>query len=378
VPQTFSGEQLPLPSNTTLENRFAAYYNKQGALRITLKALQSSLFYKEIIQHPIILIHLPMLLRLIKFVGDAEITTRWVNGWIKEGHINVENTLFYSFWFNQLALGIGLLKDRFSKLALISRAHGYDVYEERYSPPYWPCRRQALDRLDKLFLASYDARDYMLKRYPEYSELYETAHLGVDEPGYINHPSQDDVFRIVSCSSIVLLKRVGLLVKGVILAAQFRSEQKFEWTHFGDGPEMGAIQEMLKQLPNNATGNLVGFVPNDLLIHFYKNNSVDAFVNVSESEGGSPVSIQEATSCGIPIIVTNVGGNPEIASEENGILLKTNPTPNEIAQAFFVLIDNPDLALEKRKGSLNVWDERYNAQKNYEKFARQIASLMDK
>ena len=32
-------------------------------------------------------------------------------------------------------------------------------------PPYWPCRQKALQKLDKLFLASEDARNYMMKKF---------------------------------------------------------------------------------------------------------------------------------------------------------------------------------------------------------------------
>jgi len=185
------------------------------------------------------------------------------------------------------------------------------------------------------------------------------------------------VLRIVSCSSIILLKRVKLLLKGIILAAQLRPEKKFKWSHFGDGPEMGTIQEMLKQLPNNAAGNLVGFIPNDLLMLFYKNNPVDVFVNVSESEGGSPVSIMEAISCGIPAIVTNVGGNPEIVTDENGILLSADPTAQEIAQALIVMLDNRNTVIVKRKAARGVWKEKYNAKHNFNKFSDSLKTIRE-
>ena len=39
---------------------------------------------------------------------------------------------------------------------------------------------------------------------------------------------------------------------------------------------------------------------------------IDVFVNASVTEGGSPVAVQEAVSCSIPIIATDAGGNGEI------------------------------------------------------------------
>ena len=88
-----------------------------------------------------------------------------------------------------------------------------------------------------------------------------------------------------------------------------------------------SLQEELKLFPQNAEGYLDGYVPIEQIMNYYRENPVDVIVNVSESEGGSPVSIMEALSCGIPAIATAVGGNPEIVSEQNGILLSANPSP---------------------------------------------------
>jgi glycosyltransferase involved in cell wall biosynthesis len=111
-------------------------------------------------------------------------------------------------------------------------------------------------------------------------------------------------------------------------------------------------------------------------MEYYRQNPVDVIVNVSESEGGSPVSIMEAVSCGIPAIATMVGGNPEIVSERNGILLRANPSPDEIAEAFFALLDNPEDWRRKREGSRSVWQERYNAEQNFNAFANHLKMLM--
>ncbi len=377
VPQTFSGRQLPIPNNARVENRYAIFCKKQGVLGIIRKALLSPLFYQELFQHPSILLHIQMFSRLLKFVGDAELTKRWTKNWIEDENIDVNNTLFYSFWFTQTAMGLGLLKQHFPQIKIVSRAHGYDVYEERYHPPYWPCRLQALALLDKLFLASDNARHYMQKMYPRFSSRYEMAHLGVENPGFISKISDDGFFRIISCSSIFPLKRVNLLYEGIALAARLRPQQKIEWLHFGDGKRRKKIQQLItKSFSPNARGNLPGFVSVQEIMQHYKKYPVDVFVNLSTSEGGAPVSIQEAISCGIPIIATKVGGNSEIVSGKNGILLNANPSPEEIANAFFDMIDNSDLTLKKRKGSREVWQEKYDTEKNYNAFARQLKNMV--
>ena len=376
IPQKISEKELPLPKNVTTDIQFSTFYQKQGILGSIIHAFFSSHLYKELRQRPSIFLHPQMFLRLIKFVGDAELTKKWTINWLKEEGINTKDTLFYSFWFTQIAMGLGLLKEKYPNMKIIARAHGYDIYEERYAPPYWPCRVQNLKQIDKLFLASAHAHHYMQERYPEFLLKYETAYLGVEFPGFISEKSKDGVLRIISCSSIIPLKRVELLAQAIESAIQIRPKQKIQWIHFGDGRNRKKVQSIINDFPSSVKGILQGAVPNAFILEHYKHHLVDIFVNLSTTEGGSPVSIQEAISCGIPIIATNVGGNPEIVSEKNGILLKKNPTPEEVARAFFEIIDNPDLALEKRKGSLNVWNERYNASKNFDNFARELVDIM--
>jgi len=199
--------------------------------------------------------------------------------------------------------------------------------------------------------------------------------MGVNDPTFITNPSTDNIFRIISCSYIVPVKRLHLLLDGIATAARLRPEQKFEWTHFGGGGGKNSLNKrMLRYFQSNAHGQFLGHVPNHEVMRYYKDYPVDVFVNVSRTEG-IPVSIQEAISCGIPVIATSVGGNPEIVSEENGILLTPNPKPDEIAEALLRVWDNPLLAARMRTGSRQVWQTSYNANINFRAFAERLESI---
>ena len=139
---------------------------------------------------------------------------------------------------------------------------------------------------------------------------------------------------------------------------------------------MPYVEEMAsKIMPGNVRHHFLGNLPNDKVISFYKNNPVDLFVHVSSSEGGVPVSIMEAQSCGIPVVATSVGGSKEIVSDEVGKLLKENPTPEQIAENISSILDNPELAIEKRKTSKLNWQDHYNADKNYAEFASRLRCI---
>jgi colanic acid/amylovoran biosynthesis glycosyltransferase len=379
VPKVCVGNRFDLPAGVEVDESFAGFIKKNSnIIRFFINLMNSKTIYQELRARPSLLFFPAKFLRLILFCGRAEIKKNWFRNWMADHHYDDGQIILYSYWFDDVAFGLGLIKQTNPQIKLVSRAHGYDIYEEMYFPYYWPLRIQALAKLDKLFPASYNGRDYFRNRYPGFFDLFETAHLGVDDPGFISKSSVDGVFRIVSCAYIVPLKRIDLLLEGIACAARMRPEQKFEWQHFGEGRKRRKfIEEVKNKFPDNATGNLPGYVPNQDILRYYKENPVDVFINLSTTEGGAPVSIMEAVSCSIPVIATNVGGNPEIVLERNGLLLASNPTPEEVAQALLQLCDNPEIRYSMRKESRKVWQDSYNADVNFRLFAKRLKSIRE-
>jgi glycosyltransferase involved in cell wall biosynthesis len=275
-------------------------------------------------------------------------------------------------------MGIGMVKKQHPDIRLISRAHGYDIYADYYYKlGFWPCRRIAMSFLERIFPDSQAGTNYLKKNFPEYAAICEPSLQGVSDPGFVNAPSQDHVFRVMSCSMIRTEKRVELLFAGFKRAAEMRPDQKFEWHHIGNGKTRGTLQEKANEtLPVNAKAYLPGYTNKETLMRFYRDAPLDVFVNVSATEG-TPVSIMEAISCGIPVIATAVGGNVEIVSERNGILLRPDPTPEEIAQALFKIWDNPEKTLRMRKESRKIWAESYNAEVNFRVFAQKLKAIRE-
>jgi len=77
-------------------------------------------------------------------------------------------------------------------------------------------------------------------------------------------------------------------------------------------------------------------------------SAMDAYICTSETEGFSNV-LLEAAASGLPLIATQVGGNPEIVFPgENGFLVPI-AKPEDVAQAALTLVD--DAMLRRRMGS---------------------------
>lgn len=150
------------------------------------------------------------------------------------------------------------------------------------------------------------------------------------------------------------------------------------WTHIGSGELQKELEGLaLSKLSDkpNVTFHFAGQLTNKEVLNFYTTHPVDLFINVSATEG-VPVSIMEAMSFGIPVIATDVGGNSEIVTGENGHLLSADPSANEVKEAigFFVKLSNEERQ-RYIKNSRKTWEENYNALFNYQTFVSDLLLL---
>jgi colanic acid/amylovoran biosynthesis glycosyltransferase len=376
MPKVCRGKKLSIDPGIELDESYAKFFERASRIpNLIFRALTSRHLYREWMAHPEILLFPFKLLKLVKFSGQAEVTRQWVRDWLVSLPVDHDGIVFYTYWFEEITTGIALEKHSHPRTTLISRAHGYDIYEEHYFPYYWPSRPFALKALDRLFFVSDAGRNYMDKRYHEFAAKFETARLGIEDPGFTAHASSDGIFRIVSCAHIVPVKRIGLLLDGIAAAARTRPGQTFEWTHFGGGAGLQSLaSRMAREFPSNAQGYFPGNVSSSQIMQHYQEHPVDVYLNVSSTEG-LPVAIQEAISCGIPVIATSVGGNPEVVSEKNGILLSADPQPSEIASALLKIRDDPVLAARMRIESRRLWERSYNAEVNFRLFAERLKAI---
>jgi glycosyltransferase involved in cell wall biosynthesis len=108
----------------------------------------------------------------------------------------------------------------------------------------------------------------------------------------------------------------------------------------GDGPLRPELERLVAELGITNRVRFLGIrhdVP-DLL------KAADMFVLSSVSEAAS-ITLLEAMASGKPVVVTNVGGNPEIVREGVEGLLTPRGDANAMAMAMRRLLDDRDLAM---------------------------------
>lgn len=285
---------------------------------------------------------------------------------------NESNSIFYSYWSNYATLALVRAKKNHSGIKVITRLHGYDLFDNRTPYNYQFFKKYMHRRLDRVIFASQNAKDYYLKRYSlKDCNRYCLHRLGSINSFGMAKAVHDGKLKILSCSNVIPLKRIELIIEGLALLSRF----EIIWTHIGDGIEFANIKKLAAEKLMNKTKvhySLRGYMSNDAIHSFLQNNPVDVFITTSSTEGGCPVSISEAMSYGIPVIGTSVGGITEMIKDV-GLLLSSNPSSLEIAssleQMYNMKIEDKNRIRQKTRFK---WEKAFNANNNSNRFLEML------
>ena len=299
--------------------------------------------------------------------------------YLEKEHILKGDEVIYSYWFNANCLATLMEKETYPKLKVVSRIHGYDLYNERNPYNRQPFREYMNGLIDKIFFVGDTGEQYYFAHWgkPEDKKMkYVVAPIGTvnckESDTRLSH-KQTRVFHIVSCSNVIPLKRIPLIIEGLSRIADI----DIRWTHFGSGNLMEEVEKKAQELlagKNNISYRLAGFTPLEEIMHFYEENDIDCFITTSSTEG-CQVSIQEAMSYGIPIIATAVGEIPNMI-DGNGILLSADPSPEEVQRAIESLYHMQDMEISiMREKSRKLWERKYNAIDNAKRFVEELEKL---
>ena len=259
----------------------------------------------------------------------------------------------------------------------IARAHRVDLYEEETDLNYLPLLKFTFQNLDGIFFISEHGKEYFENRLRVINPKNMISRLGVENPFLNIIPKSDpDFFRIVSCSSIIKVKRVDLIISAL---ENLKTNRKIIWNHFGEGELMSEIKGLAEKKLGplkNVEFRFMGQLQNIKLLEFYANNKIDLFINTSSSEG-IPVSIMEAQSFGIPVIATYVGGVKEVVLEGTGVLLPVNFKPEDLAKMirFYANMSEEEINKVRIKAFKN-WNMNFNATVNYKDFISKVNSIL--
>ena len=151
---------------------------------------------------------------------------------------------------------------------------------------------------------------------------------------------------LLSIGRFVDKKKHDLSIHAFAQAARNHPEAQLHLV--GDGPDMAACRALANRLNVADRVHFHGALPHDKVRALIEQASIYLQHSVRAPNGdeeGLPTSIQEAMSCGLPVIATRHAGIPEIIThEENGLLVEEHDL-QEYAAQIARLLNDPDMVL---------------------------------
>lgn len=369
VPLHDGGGQLPLPPGCSLDRGLARFWRRAAAWYL-LKAVTWPDFFPEL-WRGLTAGGWVGAARVWRWAGIAAATSSWLK--LREQQAPV---CVYSYWRGgQTLAAVRWAQGRPDKRVVVTRVHGYELYAEVYSRPFQPWV-QLYRQVSLTMTVSQHGLDYLLALGVPQNKL-KLARLGVAAARVRSPMSGDGVWRVVSCSNVIALKRVHFIAQALMALASLHTRCTVEWVHFGGGLALDALRELVKTAPVNLAVTLPGAVPNKVVWDHFETRPVDVFVLLSESEG-LPVSIQEALAHGVPVVATHVGGVSEAVSGngENGVLLKPGATVADVVAAMEqLLLASDEVRAARREAAWRTWAEKFDADRNHAATASLLSSL---
>jgi glycosyltransferase involved in cell wall biosynthesis len=116
----------------------------------------------------------------------------------------------------------------------------------------------------------------------------------------------------------------------------------------GGGSDRARLEALASGLGLDGVTTFVGSVPHQQVVTHL--NSLDIYVAASRSHSESfGVAVLEASACGLPVVVSDAGGLPEVVKHKETGLVVPREDVTALADALLFLID--DIGLRQRLGS---------------------------
>lgn len=368
LPCSSNGKARAVPPNIAVDTSLSS--KKFNKFIFAAKAITSPYFLNEIkYLKKINKLTKSNALTALKATAQVIHCENSLSQWLEKKNIDI----IYTYWNDVAAYAACLAKRKGKVRQVISRAHGFDVYEFRRPEAYMPLKRQFVSDMDKVFVLSKEAFQYMQNQYGLQPNQLEIGRLGVVIPEASCKPTGPNSLHLVSVSSCVPVKRIDKIINAIKQFSIKNPVIQVKWTHLGDGPLRESLEKQAQAKlgpQSNVNYSFVGYVTNEEVNRFYQTNSVDIFINTSESEG-IPVSIMEAMAAGVPTIAPDVGGVSELVNQENGHLLSNSPNVDEVEQSIN-LMHTKSKDSNTRNTARNTIQCKFSADQNYNNFIQSL------
>ncbi len=239
--------------------------------------------------------------------------------------------------------------------------------------------KASLKLADKITVVSNATKNYVLNLGADPNKV-EVIHNGVDLHHFRPIPGKREEMRkklgipqnakvVLTVRRIVYKNGIDTLIEAANIAV--KANPNIVFLIVGIGPNKMSAEEQIRQLGIEQNVIFAGFISSEELPYYY--NTADFFVVPSKSGEGLPLVAEEALSCGLPVIATDVGGVGEIVTPKYGKLIPSND-PDAMAAAIqnYAGMDLTSRRIEIRA----MMEEKFSWERNVDSLERIYEELI--
>ena len=195
----------------------------------------------------------------------------------------------------------------------------------------------------------------------------EVVHNGIELPHTIES-YREKAFIVGACGRLVPVKNYELFLRCAALVRNSGNGMRFLLA--GDGPEREALKGLCRDLGLAEVLSMPGHLED--MDTFYR--GIDVFVNTSWHEG-IPMSVLEAMARGVPVVVPDVGGFPEIVDDGVDGFLLPEHAPELYAAKCLDLMTDPRKRESMAHAARRKIEERFSIARMAEDYNRLYRSI---
>lgn len=234
---------------------------------------------------------------------------------------------------------------------------GSDVFRfPKYSFLHKYIFKFTISRADKIFSTS----KVMMTEIEKYTNKnIFVIPFGIDverfKPIQVEKVFNDDSIVIGTIKTLETRYGIEYLIRAFAILKRKNLEKKIRLLICGKGTLLDELKSLALELGVQADTIFTGYINHDH-VQFY-HNKLDIYVAPSLEESFG-VAVLEASACNKPVVVSNVGGLPEVVDQEITGFIVEPKNPIDLATAIEKLINDPFLRYEMgRKGREKVLGE---------------------
>jgi len=236
---------------------------------------------------------------------------------------------------------------------------GGDVFSfPKKSIIYKQILKYSLSKADKILSTSRIMKEEA-SRYTDNEILLTPFGIDIDRftPRKINSLFKADDLVIGTIKTLEKNYGVNFLIEAFALVKKKFSNKPLKLLIAGKGTQRNFLEDMVKKLGLENDTIFAGYIDHNNVQDYH--NMLDIYVAMSLEESFG-VAVLEASACGKPVIVSNVGGLPEVVEDRKTGFIVEKGNSKALADSLSKLIDEPELAAsmgnEGRKKVIKEYD----------------------